>query len=1614
MKKLLFSLVLILVLSSFSLVWADPVDITIGTGTTVNGTTGAPTPYGTYYKNFRQQYLVRASELEAAGGGAGEINSIAFNVQNVNNCSPMPNYTIRMKHTSLNSFTTAPFELGDYEQVWYQDNFLPVSGWNTHTFDTPFNWDGTSNIIVDIVTTMIPDTQNASVFFTATTGVNTALRYHSDSVDAGTFTGNGTTSINRANMIFNMQAYVAENPPNPAVLVSPMNGGWVLLGTTLNWASGGGVPTSFDVYFGTSNPPEFVTNTVGYSYTPTLENGSTYYWQIVPRNDVGPTDDCPVWSFQTPTATQLAESFEATAFPPAGWANGTTGNWSRSTATPLFHGAAHASRTTSTTIVYVLSTPMVTIENGSTLDFWTRATNISQNLQIVYSADRVNWTQIGGNITYAATGVWYNRIVDLSSIAGSNYYLGFRTPTHTTTGTIYVDYVFGPEITPLAPGPVAQTAPANEAVNVSEMPTFTWTAPTTGGIPTNYKVYMDQNADPTTLVGTVTGLTYTHNTALNWNTTYYWKVVANNVAGNSEGNTVRSFTVRDNPIISAFPWLVDFNTTPFPPLNWTQGMGVLEGTTTITSGALWGHHNFGNTGGASNAAHINVYSEKKHWLFTPPINLDTRTNYQLEFDVALTPWTGTTQSTLAANDYIAVVISTDGGATWSDANVIIDWDTSSTISPTGNHHIVDLSSYSGIVKFGFYAQRIPSSTSTDLRFYVDNVQVREIPEEPIFVVNPTVWNFGIVDIAGAGASKVFTISNGGPGEMNIDGIYLDDAHYSITNEPTYPVAVSSSTPINFTVTYAPTEVGEHAGTVTIIQDGVEHTVALTGEGFARPAGSTVQNPLNVTLPLEGYTGNTEAYGNDYLSTWVNPSSNYLGGYDFVAQFTLGVDSYLSGSVSGSWTGLHIVNQEPNATTPAPRLAFAGSSTGGTISNVLLNAGDYYAIVSTWPTPNFTAFTLNLSAVPVPTVPEFAVNPANKDFGSLALGATSAPQVFTITNVGGGTLIINPAISIGGDNADQFTLIDTNEYPKNLGANQTMTVSVTFNPTSEGAKQGTLIIIDDLAGGKSLTVTRSSKNGSRVENNVALTGIGVDPTIYPPHIQNFSGAFPPTNWTKHSGVLADPTVLGAAGTGAWLGANWRHISADNLAARINVYSTLNGWLITPPIAIPTEGAFELKFDVALMAWNSNNPPQTNGTDDIFAVLIGDGTSWTPANVLRQWDNQGSPFVYNNIPPAGTNITIPITQTGNVYVAFYAISTVSNADNDLMIDNFMIVPVNSDAVIIVGGEVDLTPPPVTPEGGTPINPTIEITGLTGEGTVAVTAEYDPPAIGLPNVGLALTFSGTNFAGATLTINHNLGFIPAQLAYRIGGVNWILVNNPGDWTTTTAVIQIPAAKADGDLQVVFPQDETQTLPVELSSFTAVLTAELFVNIAWVAESETNHLGYNILRSEIKDLDAALMLNPALIDDGTAAGTQMSYIYTDKEVYNNNVYYYWLESVAIDGTIQYAGPITVTIGDPNYEPPTPEIPVRTALMSAYPNPFNPQTNLRYSLKEAGDVQIGVYNMKGQLIRSYSRNHSVPGYFSVVWDGKDANGKLVSSGVYFYRMNSGEYSATRKMMLMK
>ncbi len=94
--------------------------------------------------------------------------------------------------------------------------------------------------------------------------------------------------------------------------------------------------------------------------------------------------------------------------------------------------------------------------------------------------------------------------------------------------------------------------------------------------------------------------------------------------------------------------------------------------------------------------------------------------------------------------------------------------------------------------------------------------------------------------------------------------------------------------------------------------------------------------------------------------------------------------------------------------------------------------------------------------------------------------------------------------------------------------------------------------------------------------------------------------------------------------------------------------------------------------------------------------------------------------------------------------------------------------------------------------------------------------------------------------------------------------------------------------------------------------------------------------------------------------------------------------------------------------------IPSVTQLLGNYPNPFNPSTVIRYQLAQAGDMKLDIFNIKGQHIKSLVNEFQYAGDYSVEWQGLTDNCSTAPSGIYFYRLNSGDLSATRKMILLK
>ena len=100
-------------------------------------------------------------------------------------------------------------------------------------------------------------------------------------------------------------------------------------------------------------------------------------------------------------------------------------------------------------------------------------------------------------------------------------------------------------------------------------------------------------------------------------------------------------------------------------------------------------------------------------------------------------------------------------------------------------------------------------------------------------------------------------------------------------------------------------------------------------------------------------------------------------------------------------------------------------------------------------------------------------------------------------------------------------------------------------------------------------------------------------------------------------------------------------------------------------------------------------------------------------------------------------------------------------------------------------------------------------------------------------------------------------------------------------------------------------------------------------------------------------------------------------------------------------------------------QLPETTTLLPNYPNPFNPETWIPYQLAEAADVRLTIYDIHGHGVRALDLGHQREGMYhsrsrAAYWDGKNAQGEPVASGVYFYTLKAGDFTATRKMLIRK
>lgn len=596
--------------------------------------------------------------------------------------------------------------------------------------------------------------------------------------------------------------------------------------------------------------------------------------------------------------------------------------------------------------------------------------------------------------------------------------------------------------------------------------------------------------------------------------------------------------------------------------------------------------------------------------------------------------------------------------------------------------------------------------------------------------------------------------------------------------------------------------------------------------------------------------------------------------------------------------------------------------------------------------------LKMGFNPIPSVAQMVLNQDSFNFGRVQQGSYSMREL-RIQNRGNATLeIAREGLSISGDSSFYFEEL-TEDI--SIPSNSERILMLYFQPQSLGNKSATLTIQSN-AGNSPLTVQ--------------LSGEGVDLIIRNfPFTENFDGVSAPALPEGWLAINANNDEV------LWATRAQNARSAPNcVAVGYNGTLAMNDYLISRPLAMEAGMRYNIEFYY-----------RGETTNYIEKVKLRIGMAPTISGLSTQLLDLPN-IRYTTYQKA--SVEYSCSQSGIYYLGWHGYSAANQYY--LMLDDISISEIYDypdGASISIGSGEDA------------------ITITVGNGNANHVAGGEIPPINNHSFSPAHEFV-LRFYGSG-PYNVNIATTALWGAYYQGG--WQAVENSGGVISFT----IDAAKGGVDIPFILG-DKDPTLPVTLSSFAATIYSVNMVKIAWIAESETEHAGYNLYRSEVQELATASVLNNALITEGSQNGSQRHYQYLDSEVYAGASYYYWLESRSLNGEISFYGPVSVKILADDSQPEMPEIPLQTRLFSAFPNPFNPNTTLRYSLSEPGQMQLVIYNLKGQIIQTYSREHSAAGYYQVHWDGRDQSGKPVAAGIYFYRMQCGDYHSTKKMLLSK
>jgi len=238
-----------------------------------------------------------------------------------------------------------------------------------------------------------------------------------------------------------------------------------------------------------------------------------------------------------------------------------------------------------------------------------------------------------------------------------------------------------------------------------------------------------------------------------------------------------------------------------------------------------------------------------------------------------------------------------------------------------------------------------------------------------------------------------------------------------------------------------------------------------------------------------------------------------------------------------------------------------------------------------------------------------------------------------------------------------------------------------------------------------------------------------------------------------------------------------------------------------------------------------------------------------------------------------------------------------------------------------------------------------------------------------------------------------IPISVSNRVYRIS--AGNSSSDWTTATWNTANPGQKSSD-----------QSLPVELILF-SVRKYNSLIQLNWQTATEVNNYGFEIERQILKQVqnDSNSWQKIGFVQGHGNSNSPKDYSFIDQEKVAERSRSYRLKQIDIDGGFRYSQEVEVKVE---------AISTEFTLFQNYPNPFNPSTTIKYSIpnnmkSEMSNVKIVVFDILGNVVATLVNENKAAGNYEVKFDGSN-----LSSGVYFYKLQSGSFVQTKKFLLMK